>query len=233
MSDRLPRFACVLALFALTSFTAAFPTASHAQAPPPAAAAGTDSLVLQPGPEGKDAYVDSWYPGQNYGAHNYFFGIGLPGVGRAFAEFDLSGLPADAVVTAATLSLWGRYMDGSISFDPAAAPWDEMTVNWSNQPAPVTPSLGVSYPISRGPVSGPCYMGCIQTFDVTGIVAAWVAGTVPNHGFRIFANTPGYGWMVASSDNATAGDRPRLSVRFESSTPAARTSWGRLKAMYR
>lgn len=80
--------------------------------------------------------------------------------------------------------------------------------------------------------SGDCYWGCARSFDVAPIVAAWVSGTVTNRGFRILGDTSNIGWMMASSD-CLAYPRPKLSVTFESLTPAARSSWGALKSLYR
>lgn len=217
--------AIALAALALTSTATSF-------AQSPASPAGTGYLVLQPGPEGKDASAQSPYPNQNYGEHTYLGGIGLPWYGIGYIEFDLSSLPADAVVTAATLDIYGGYQDGTLTFDAAASAWSEMTICWNNRPAAVTPSLAITYPITRGPVGGPCYMGCVQSFDVTGIVAAWAAGTIPNYGFLVNGNTPPYGWGIASFE-ATSEPHPKLSVTFDSSLPAVKPSWGALKTLYR
>lgn len=232
MSDRLLRFAIAVALLATTSLATAHRSPSHAQSAAPVAAAGMDSLVLQPGPEGKDACAWLTYPGTNYGAAEYYYAIGLPDRGLGFIEFDLSGLPGDASIVAARLHLWGAYHEGVLTLEPVATAWDELTLTWSNQPGVVSPAIASTTPVSRGLPSGDCYWGCVRSFDVTAIVAAWKSGTIANHGFRILGNTPGIGWMMASGDCASY-PRPKLSITFESQTPAARASWGRLKAMYR
>lgn len=67
---------------------------------------------------------------------------------------------------------------------------------------------------------------------MTPIVAAWVSDTVANRGFRILGDTSNIGWMMANSD-CVAYPRPKLSVTFESLTPAAHSSGGALKSLYR
>ncbi len=198
----------------------------------PAATAGVGILVLQPGSEGKDAGAYALSPTTNYGDLGWYYGIGLPGIGIGYLEFDLTDLPADAVVTSATLDLWAEYNDGTLSIDAINAPWDEATLTWSNRPSSVYPSLAVTYAISRGDPSGPCYWGCVQTFDVTGIVQAWATGAIPNRGFQIVGDTGSVGWLMASSDN-TSNPRPRLWIQYDSQTPTARPSWGELKSYYR
>jgi len=219
-------FACVLPLFATCL---AAPFAASAQ---PAAPAEIGTLVLQPGPEGKDACAWLTYPADNFGAAQYFYSVGLPDRGRAFLQFDLSGLPAGATVTSAQIELWAEFRDGTLTFEPVASDWDEATLTWNNQPGVVSPALAVTYPISRGAPSGPCYWGCFLPFDVTPIVSAWAGGTIVNRGFRVVGNTPGIGWMMASSD-CTSYPRPRLSITYDTDVPVAPVTWGRLKAMYR
>lgn len=232
MSGRLPRFAFVPALIALTVSLPVLAPPAPAQAPVPTSAAGVDSLVLQSGPGTRDAGAWLTYPDTNYGDSEYYYAIGLPGRGLAYIEFDLSALPGDAVVSSARLSLWGAYSDGTLTLEPVATEWDELTLTWNHQPGVVSPAIAVTAPIARGLPSGDCYWGCMRSFDVTPIVAAWVAGTIANHGFRILGDTPGIGWMMASADCAVY-PRPKLSVTYDSSLPVARPSWGRLKAMYR
>lgn len=227
---RLPlRTALVPALAAMLLFAVAFPLAAHAS---PAATAGIDSLVQQPGPEGKDACGWLTYPNTNYGADAYYYAIGLPDRGRAYLEFDLAGLPGDAQVLSARLELWAAYGNGDLTIEPVASAWNELTLTWNNMPGVVSPAIAVTYPVSRGTPSGDCYWGCTRSFDVTPIVSAWVNGTIAHHGFRVLANTANIGNLMASMDG-TSYPRPKLSITFESATPAVRPSWGALKTLYR
>jgi hypothetical protein len=189
----------------------------------------SDSIVLQPGPEGKDAGVTSSFgwSGDNFGSSDMFIGIGLISTSAAFIEFDLSTLPEGAVINSATITLWAKYIDGQIYFKPVISAWDEMSITWDNQPGTLLPEI--SYPISRGEPDGPCYMGCAWEFDITSIVQYWIDNS--NFGIWVAADTPGFGWLMISSDNLTY-PTPKLTVEY-STLAAEQTSWGTIKELYR
>ena len=189
----------------------------------------SDSIVLQPGPEGKDASVINFIglSGTNYGSSDIFMGIGFISTGAAFIEFDLSSLPEGATIISATITLHAEYRDGQIYFRPVISPWDEMSVTWDNQPGTLLPEI--SYPISRGEPDGPCYMGCAWEFDITSIVQYWSDNS--NFGIWVAADTPGFGWWMASSDNLTYA-KPKLTVEY-STLGVEQVSWGAIKGYYR
>lgn len=132
--------------------------------------------------------------------------IGLFNTSHGFIKFDLSSIPAGANVTAASVTLYGEYRAGTIYFDCAGQAWDEMTLTWNNKPGGALPQ--VTYPMSL------CASGCAQTFDVTGLVLKWRQEPAQDFGMRIRADSPGIGWMMMTSDNATAGYRPKLSITY-------------------
>lgn len=188
----------------------------------------SDTLVLQPGAEGKDAGVNGLSGGStNYGDSEWFSGIGLVSYFAAFVEFDLSSIPAGTIINSATITLWAEYRDGQIYFKPVDSAWDEMSITWNDQPSTLSPEI--SYPISRGDPDGDCYWGCPWEFDITSIVQYWIDNS--NYGLRIVADTPGIGWMMASSDNLTH-PRPILTVEY-SPLGVEQASWGLIKGYYR
>ena len=189
-----------------------------------------DSLVLQPGHEGKDSWVDAWDPNANHGDSAWFYGMGIVSSRAAYIEFDLSTLPAGSTVLSAIITLWAEYRDGYIYFQPVASAWDEMSITWANQPGTLPPQL--SYPISRGEPGGPCYWGCNWPFDITSIVQYWVGQPQSNFGLRVLAGTGNVGWLMASSDNDTH-PRPRLVVYYTVSSAVEETTWGKAKSLYR
>ena len=74
------------------------------------AAISQDSLVLQPGPEGKDALISDYYT-QNFEDYPNMLAMagthsGDPFVCRSLLEFDLSVLPDSVVIFEARLSLY-------------------------------------------------------------------------------------------------------------------------------
>lgn len=187
-----------------------------------------ETLVLQPGPEGKDAVVNGLTGGSlNYGDSEWFNGIGLITYYAAFIEFDLSSIPAGSTIDSAIITLWARYYDGQIYFRPVISAWDEMSITWDNRPATLPPE--VSYPISRGAPDGPCYWGCSWDFDITSIVQYWIDNS--NFGLRVTADTPGIGWFMASSDNLT-NPTPKLTVEY-GTVGVEQASWGAIKSLYR
>jgi len=193
-------------------------------------ASRADSLVLQPGPEGKDAWVDAGAPDTNHGDSEWFYGMGLLSSRAAFIEFDLSSLPAGSTVLSARITLWAEYRDGQIHFEPVASAWDEMSITWANQPTTLPPQ--VSYPISRGEPDGPCYWGCSWPFDISSIVQYWASDPQSNFGLRVAANTGSIGWLMASSDNVTH-PRPKLTVLYTGPDAVEATTWGKTKSLYR
>ena len=188
----------------------------------------SDSFVLQPGSEGKDAGVNGLTGGSiNYGDSEWFSGIGLILYYTAFIEFDLSSIPIGSTINSATITLWARYYDGQIFFSPVISAWEEMSVTYDNQPSTTPPE--VSYPISRGLPEGPCYWGCTWDFDITPVIQYCIDNS--NLGLRVAANTPGIGWLMASSDNLTY-PKPKLTVDF-STVAIGQTTWGAIKCLYR
>jgi hypothetical protein len=240
-----PRILVVTVVLLLTALSLCSPGALPASAagPPPAgpgigdaqrtfakAASDTNTLVLQPGPEGKDSYVYSFSPGTNDGNSEWFKGIGLISYSAAFIGFDLSSIPQGSTVISATITLWGAYQNGQIYFRPAAADWDELAITWDNQPGTV--GIQASYPISRGDPSGPCYWGCTMDFDITSIVQYWIDNPSLDFGLWVGGDTPGLGWLMAAGDNLSH-PRPKLVVMYRVPLGVEPATWGSIKELYR
>ena len=198
-------------------------------APPPSrpatALSDADTLVLQPGGEAVDAYVDSWYPTQNFGDLTWFRSIGLP-YGEALLRFDLSTIPFGSTIVSAQIELWAEFRAGTISFAPVSSTWDESTVTWNTKP-------GTTLPVVTHPMDT-CSFGCIQSFEITDIVSYAIAHPQSDFGFKITANSGSVGWLMGSSDHATPSYRPRLTVQYvPGAVPVEAGLWGRMKAIYR
>ena len=75
------------------------------------------------------------------------------------------------------------------------------------------------------------------SFDVTPSVSQWKAGAA-NYGFLLVATgfegngTTVYGTFTSRNDSGAAY-RPKLTITYDSPVPAARSSWGRIKGLYR
>lgn len=118
-----------------------------------------DTIIIKPGPEGKDAIVTSYYPENNNGDGQLLNAIAasvdrVPYVERAYIDFDLSALPGDADILYAQMKLFadtvvnvagytGHSVSGTSGYNTSNAwilekvisPWEENTVSWFNVPS--------------------------------------------------------------------------------------------------
>ena len=110
-----------------------------------------DSMLFKPDyKSGKDAYLRSLTPDDNYGTHTYFAANAWTnGVRevliRGVIDFELYTLPSNIEITGAYLSLYsydsnnGRHSNRSVSNEAVlkriVEPWEEGLVTWNNQPA--------------------------------------------------------------------------------------------------
>jgi len=176
-----------------------------------------DTLTLQPGPEGKDTYIDEWYQGMNYGGASWAYIRGPDPCQFTLIEWDLSTIPEGAEVITAMMELY-CYMSGGGYYPPEAMAfyrimeyWDEDTVNWLSQPE-IT-GFGVVY--AEWPATDEWV-----SFDLTENVTLWQNGTIPNYG--ILGNGYDYHgvytaclWTSDYMDDAQL--RPKLTIEY---TPA-------------
>jgi PKD repeat protein len=122
-----------------------------------------DTIVLQPGPEGKDSFLDDWYTTPHGDYPNMFAAAGtsngIPVLMRSVCEFDLSQIPPGSYVLEAKLSFYFannpsvphyHYGLNTALLQRITEPWDEATVTWFNQPA-TTEENQVILPQSTSP----------------------------------------------------------------------------------
>jgi len=192
-----------------------------------------DTLILQPGPEGYDAYFNSAYIYQNttwdndisIGACAYTFG-GDYGVGRSVLKFDLSSIPSGYQIISARLSLMFcdansnsvQTGDNAIYLQRVTSDWDEHTITWNNQPT-YTPANQVFLPTSTDPYQD------YPDNDVTALVADMLAPGNINYGFalRMIGEDPYRLMLFGSGDNPDVSLRPKLVVIYQ--CPAAIASY--------
>ncbi len=217
---------------------------------PPAAA-------LSPGPgsndgsdtggsdSGKDASV--WnrygYEGVNTGAADkYWTSHTWSWYGYGYYQFDLASMvsPADVITNAevtfhhwlisnnsVTPDYWRRGIE-TFEVKSVGAAWDEMSLNWNNQPGvdgffaesatlDVNSFPRTSFTNTNGTI-GYIWEGSV-TLDITDLVIAWHTGAEDNHGI-IYHMPPPYGYSsqdnyVYSSDASDASLRPMLEIAYE------------------
>jgi uncharacterized membrane protein len=155
-----------------------------------------ETIILQPGAvagqtgtEGKDAMVYSCFPDDNFVNHQTIaagiaFGEDIieTGIGRTYIQFDLSTVPAGAMVTDADLKLYQIGAVGSgkfvtISLYQVIRGWKENTITWNNQPD----SSGIvetSCNITIGSVGW-------ESWDIDNLVQGWFSGNITNYGMLL------------------------------------------------
>lgn len=205
--------------------------------------AGVRTWVTQPGPgSGKDSYVNSAYPANNYGRLDT---LSIDNGGQqALIAFDLSPLPPGsrivrvfdtnkwALQPGATISL---YQDGWIGRNKIAVKL--ITQDWvagtSSGGAPNAGSPGVSWNYWNGLSPNTWALGAGQGYDARSLIElaqapwwnwtdidvsaaalAWTSGVYPNYGVWLvpFSDTQNYLFVSSNDDNS--GLRPKLTASY-------------------
>jgi hypothetical protein len=197
-------------------------------------ATGLD-VELQPGPgDGKDTFVSSASPTNNYGSHFHMYvgrSTDTGGALRTFIEFTgLDAYIADGytcteaildletfAVTSGPAEVYGVYR--------VEEDWDEDTVIWDYQPA-----FGGTPVIFEDPWSGG------YVIDITTIVAEWFDGAAEHHGLCIKheneESEESGNFGCYSSNEGVSGNRPELTVALTGAAVEA-ASLGEVKAVFR
>ncbi len=192
------------------------------------------TLTLQPdADQGKDALI--WYvPSQrtvhgptnttNYGTHpdlqaNAWTWKGSAGTRRSLVQFDFSSIPANAIITEASLSLYynptngdGKHsqLSGSneVLIQKVTEAWQEDQVTWNTQPA-ATEMGQVELAASTSETQD--YLD----IDVKGLVQTMI-GDGNNNGFLIKLKTESHYRRIvfASSDNKNTDLHPKLVIKY-------------------
>jgi hypothetical protein len=159
-------------------------------------------FFLQPGSEGKDtqAYINS--PSSNYGTYTYLM-TNYGSATRGFVEWDLSEVKSSIVVDEARLSFFHRYNtnSGKIELRIVEEPWDEMSLNWNNQPA-----------VSKDRVAFQTLNSAGQWMDfederINKMIEDWVNGKIPNYGLRISGEDGNYNNAYFESSDTSNGPK--------------------------
>ncbi len=194
------------------------------------------TITLQPGSEGKDAtlvFINSQTTSK--GATNTKNGgndpelpavawtfDGSPGVFRALLEFDLSGIPVNATIVDAKLSLYAcsncsdlghEALNGEVNtgiIRRVTEAWDENTVTWNTQPAVIDVNqVALAASTSQ--------MEDYTDIDVTALVQDIWADPSTGHGFMISLTDDAYYKRLTfmSSDNTSTTGHPKLVVVYK------------------
>ena len=184
-------------------------------------------VTIQPGPaDGKDSFVLEAFPDNASQADPLFY-VALVIAGnspgedcRTYLQFDLSSIPATAVVTSASLELYHDLSDASGASGPVGAyqvtsDWNDATLTWNNQPISADTAedvVTVTFPATHNFIS----------WDITNLGQDWHDGSVTNYGVMLRdtdeSSSDGWKWFY-SADWGTAAERPKLAITYYDPAP--------------
>jgi len=205
---------CAVVLFFGGASRSAGSSAPAATPPPP------QSLTLY---TIKDAYVAEAAPSTNYGTNGALrVGREAGSDYRSLIQFDLSSMPAGAVVTSAELTLERiinltsqsqaairmQTLAQSVWAQANISSWGEYTVNWDS--APGLTYLGDPAAVVNGELA--------VSWDVTNIVDEWTSGARVNHGLTLVGD--GTSELVSLvSREFGGGPDPELVINYTVAPP--------------
>jgi len=179
--------------------------------------------IIQPGPDGgKDSRVNSslYTSNTNFGSEEHIaVGKVHPmGTVYSFLQFNVSQIPANAVIIDACLKLfrYDSFRDDQffIELYNVLESWEEYTINWNNQP---------DYqilPVDTNFITDPSTSGWLF-WEITDLVQGWVDGNIVNYGVALIGRpfTAGdidynYLYFRASDYLGDTEYRPKLEITY-------------------
>jgi hypothetical protein len=188
------------------------------------------TVVLQPGAEGKDTFIDEGYPTSNRGNMTDLwcgFSDADEGTGSQYGQqysliqFDLSSIPSGSAISSAELGLYiyqlGTGGSPSGRLYRVTSSWAETSVTWNTRPTYDSATILAAY---SNPPTGWLLM---STAALAQVVQNWVNGTYPNYGLELYNTSPfvagNYnGIFLYSSDYSVANYRPKLTITYTTGT---------------
>lgn len=200
------------------------------------AAIGTNAAVIQLNPI-EDSFVESSAPAVNYGGTGGLY-VGdaqptAPGsIARSYLKFDLSALPAGAVIDTARLYLYNTVMyypaiDIGAHFLPNDT-WTEMGITWTNAPVGFN-----AVPTALTTIN----MTVWTAWDVTpDVQTEWAGDGVYSVVMKEPAAGEGAGGnyvLFNSREDPQPTDRPYLWIEYTQASPVDETTWSNIKIMFK
>jgi hypothetical protein len=184
------------------------------------------TLVLQPGPEGKDAIVSSLRHDQNYGVYQNIYMSSWTNDGelnnvRTYIDFNLTAIPSSAKIISAKLYLYWDYANGfgyqvsphsgdnAFTVTRVTGYWGEYSLTWDNQPN-VTYEDSVYVPQS-------VYGDQNYVIDITQLAQDYINDPQHSFGFmcKLINENPYSLVILAASDHFDPAVRPKLVISYQ------------------
>ena len=181
------------------------------------------TVNLRPnGTQGKDALINSQTPSTNEGNSEDFacwrWTSNGSTIARSLMQFDLTAIPANAIIQSATLNLYCNttsaitqlhYGSNTSSLKRITAPWQENLATWNNQPNTTTNG---QITLAASTSNNQNYLN----INVKDFVDSWVADSNGNFGIMLQLQTESIyrSLILASSDHGDSTKRPLLTVTY-------------------
>jgi hypothetical protein len=181
----------------------------------PAVQYGT--ITLQPGPEGIDSIVETKSPNDNDEPQTLCeIGRNTPyNICREYIQFDLSTVPADAVVVDANLKLYQYSTFGDANFTlglhNVTSAWDESTITWNLQPT-CSVDAETTSDITIGDINW-------KSWEIDNLVQAWLDGSITNYGVVLKGTDeasvgPAMAYFWSSDYTTDTSKCPKLEINY-------------------
>src|SRR5450631_3457979 len=168
-------------------------------------------LLAQAPPSG-DAFVSSATPKLNYGS-SIILAVG-PG-SNSYVQFNLSGIPAGANISKATLRLYVDAVSGSGILDvfQVTSTWTENKVTYNTRPSQTSVSAIVGSSDSITSASWNQFL----LIDITPLAQGWMNGTIPNNGIALTLTSGSGIFSFDSKESLLTGNGPELEIALSGS----------------
>jgi len=174
--------------------------------------------AAQTAPPIADTFSNSAKATTNYGTNPMM--MVQPGY-TSFVQFNLSPLPAGAVVEKATLRLFLDSVTGKGQIDvyEAKNAWSEALLNYNNEPLLGASATGL-HPVSLNTST----LNQFVLIDITPLVTGWVNGTIPNNGVAIALVGSTGSFSFDTKESTLTSHHPELEIVLQGPTgPAGAT----------
>lgn len=153
----------------------------------------------------RDAHLRQDNPNTNYGGVTTLnVRVASGNNRRPVIGFTLPAIPADEIITAATIRLWVTNENNDVvSLHRVTDTWTEAGGTWNNTAADFNAAAETSTAVNNS--------GVYATFTVTSLVSSWRNGTNANNGVMLIGDA-GANTTFSSSESGTAARRPELVI---------------------
>jgi hypothetical protein len=184
--------------------------------PPP-----TTTVMLQDGVNGytgtRDTYTYDVSPGTVRGSETTMVQDKNPTDDRlSLLSFDLSSVPANAMITSASLDFYVDTEGQGFNMHRMKVPWDEATVTFTSignrhfaaDDVDAEAAVDANWP------GVDTYVGPITVPVPASTIKDWIDGTMTNNGWLMIATDVDDGQQLRTREHPTVADRPKLSVTY-------------------